>query len=271
VLRLRVLTAAIGLPLVLASILIGPATFAFFIAFVACICAYELCHLAPGASGRDPLSAIAVIWAGLLSLQWVARVPEGIGTLLLAAPLFLSLLLLLPPSASRPSFGQWSWAMAGALYIGVFMGHWGALYRLPLGANLVLFGMLVTFAYDSFAFFSGRSFGRRKLAPHLSAAKTWEGVVGGLVMAVVVGLLVRIMLGATSDGFPWSAWTVALVAVVISMAAQTGDLIESGVKRSAGVKDMGGVLPGHGGMLDRFDSLLLTGPVLYYVALWGLA
>jgi phosphatidate cytidylyltransferase len=271
VLRLRVLTAAVGLPLVLASILIGPVAFAVFIAVVAGVCAYELCRLAPGVAGRDPLITMAVAWAVVLSLKGVLRLPEGMAAFVLAAPLFLSLLLLLPSSASRRSFGQWSWAIAGALYVGVFLGHWGALYQLPLGAELVVFGMLVTFAYDSFAFFSGRSFGRHKLAPHLSAGKTWEGVAGGMAMAVVVGLLVRIFIMSTSGSFPWSVGAVALVAVAISVAAQVGDLIESGVKRSAGVKDMGAVLPGHGGMLDRFDSLLLTGPVLYYVALWGMA
>ena len=271
VLRLRVLTAIVGLPLVLVSILIGPLAFAVFLGVVAGVCAYEVCRLAPGATGRDALSGIAVAWAVVLSLQGVARLAEGMATFLLAAPLLLSLLLLLPPSTSRRSFAQWSWAMAGALYVGVFLGHWGSLYQLPSGAELVLFGMLVTFSYDSFAFFAGRSFGRHKLAPHLSAAKTWEGVAGGMAMAVGVGLLVRSIIIATSGSFPWSAGAAVLVAVAISVAAQVGDLVESGVKRSSGVKDMGGVLPGHGGMLDRFDSLLLTGPVLYYVALWVMA
>jgi len=235
------------------------------------MCAFELSRLAAGVARRDPLVVVAVTWSVALVLAALYPLPVSIAGLVLVAPLLVSLLFLLLPEPGRRSFSQWSWAMAGALYIGVFLGHWGSLYRLSDGLVLVVFGMLVTFSYDSFAYFAGRAFGRHKLAPHLSAAKTWEGVGGGLAMAIVAGLVLSALLSHTAGGFPFSLPVAALAAIAVSVAAQVGDLIESGMKRSAGVKDAGGMLPGHGGMLDRFDSLLLTGPVLYYLSLWVIA
>ncbi len=142
---------------------------------------------------------------------------------------------------------------------------------LPAGLSLVLFGMLTTFSYDSFAFLFGRAFGRHKLAPRISGAKTWEGAIGGLISALGIGLLVRAVLLGIIGEFPFPVVLTLLASACIAVTAQVGDLVESALKRGAAVKDTGGVLPGHGGMLDRFDSLLFTGTMLYYFALWGVS
>ena len=214
---------------------------------------------------------IAVALAIVLAVAGVVPQADDVFAFLVTAILSLSLLMLLTTSTLRRSFTQWAWSIAGALYVGWMLGHWGRLYVVQSGRELVVFGMFVTFFYDTFAYFVGRAIGRHKLAPRLSAKKTWEGAVGGLVMAVVGGLLIWLTFFKLGSGFPLSLSFTVLVSVLIAVAAQTGDLVESALKRSAGAKDSGGILPGHGGMLDRFDSLLFTGPTLYYLVVAGLA
>jgi phosphatidate cytidylyltransferase len=136
-------------------------------------------------------------------------------------------------------------------------------YAIGAGAGtvLVFFPVLITWATDVGAYTFGRTFGKRKLIPSVSPGKTVEGAVGGLGLAIVICLLyVRFILmpygqlGLTIQG-------AVLFAIVISVAAQTGDLAESLLKREAGVKDSSRILPGHGGILDRFDSLLFVMPI----------
>ena len=267
-LRLRFLTAAIGLPLVILAIVLGPLPYCVFLGCVAAMCAYELGHLAPQIRGWNLVSSVAVLFAVLLAC-W-RLLPFSSVLLSLAATVLVvgSLVALLDAGGGQRTFGQWSWCMAGALYVGWLFGHWGGVYGLYQGVALVFFGMFTTFFYDTFAYFTGRAFGRHKLAPRVSAGKSWEGACGGVVVAVVGALLVREAALGLTGSFPFSASLSVVAAVVLAVAAQLGDLVESALKRSAGVKDAGGVLPGHGGMLDRFDSLMLSGPMLYYFAVW---
>jgi phosphatidate cytidylyltransferase len=132
------------------------------------------------------------------------------------------------------------------------------------GAWAVLFVFLTTWACDTGAFFVGRTFGRHKLAPQLSPGKTREGAIGGLLAALVVGSVLGNVLHL---GSPLSL----LLGVVSGVLGQVGDLVASAIKRELGLKDFGALLPGHGGILDRFDSLLLTAPAIYYILLlWPL-
>jgi phosphatidate cytidylyltransferase len=138
------------------------------------------------------------------------------------------------------------------------------------GPSLVAFLLCAVWAGDSAALYVGRAWGRHKLAPTLSPNKSWEGSlgsVGGSLLAAGILLGLATLLQAHDIAvlsYPEETWYWLLLAVIINIAAQVGDLAESALKRSAGVKDSGTLLPGHGGVLDRMDALLLAAPALWY-------
>jgi len=147
----------------------------------------------------------------------------------------------------------------GVLYLGVTMSFLVTTRLLPHGEWLVFFLLLVTWIGDTGAYYAGTIWGRYQLAPRISPKKSVEGLAGGLIAAIVAAYLAR-----------WwflpmlSAIDCAILAVLLTAVGLWGDLAESAMKRSVGAKDSGGVLPGHGGMLDRLDSLLFTAPTFYY-------
>jgi len=152
------------------------------------------------------------------------------------------------------------------------------------GAIYLLYLLLVVWAGDIFAYFVGRALGRHRMAPRISPKKTWEGAAASLAASLVVGILLfdhapgissallRWGLIARRDGMfgleKPELWPIILLTTALNVAAQLGDLVESLIKRGAGVKDSGTILPGHGGMLDRIDALLFAAPVLWYYAAW---
>lgn len=135
-------------------------------------------------------------------------------------------------------------------------------YRVEAGAMWVLIAFLLVWVTDSAAYFAGRAWGRRKLSPKLSPSKTWEGSIGGWVCASLLGLGLGFWMQDTFHN-PFSG---LLLGMLAGIWAQVGDLVESAMKRELGVKDFGGWLPGHGGVLDRFDSFLFVCPLVY---LWS--
>ncbi|RME70548.1 MAG: phosphatidate cytidylyltransferase, partial [Chloroflexi bacterium] len=162
---------------------------------------------------------------------------------------------------SRTPTADWALTVAGGLYIGWGMGHLVALRGLSDGLAWVWLALLATWGADTFAYFVGRAVGRHKLWPRHSPKKTWEGLAGG----VVGGLLGA---GLVAAVFP-IGWSSALViGAIVPIVALFGDLSISMMKRDVGVKDSSNLLPGHGGFLDRIDSLLFVSVVVYYYALW---
>jgi phosphatidate cytidylyltransferase len=155
-------------------------------------------------------------------------------------------------------------------YIGLTLLPLISLHEQPNGPSLVTFLLCIVWAGDSTALVVGRTWGKRKLAPSLSPGKTWAGAVGsvaGSMAAAVVLLELAARLQARDLAvlsYPDELWYWLVLAVVVNVAAQVGDLAESALKRSAGVKDSGSLLPGHGGVLDRIDAVLLAAPVLWY-------
>jgi phosphatidate cytidylyltransferase len=155
------------------------------------------------------------------------------------------------------------------VYLGVPLGF-AVLLRASasepwLGALLLIFPMAVAWAGDAAAFFGGRRWGRKKLAPAVSPGKTVVGSVSGLVGSVVMGILIVFLTSLWVPGFPIGYVGAVILAIAIGTLSQFGDLAESALKRSVGVKDSGFFLPGHGGVLDRFDGVLLTLPATYLV------
>jgi phosphatidate cytidylyltransferase len=166
-------------------------------------------------------------------------------------------------SPIQEASGHWAWMLAGVLYLGVTLGHFVGLRQQPMGTQWVLFLLLTTFACDTAAFLVGRRWGRRKMAYTISPGKTWEGAGSGLAASVVLGPALVWVLGLP---VPW--WQGIVMGGLVGIVGQLGDLTESALKRGAQVKDAGAFLPGHGGILDRIDSLLFNVVVLYYYVLW---
>jgi phosphatidate cytidylyltransferase len=171
-------------------------------------------------------------------------------------------------------------------YIAVPMALLVQIRQQPAGAILVIYTLLVVWAGDIFAYFVGKAIGRHRMSPEISPKKTWEGAVASVVASVVVGTLwfqhsagistwlLQAGLIERRDGMfglqePSLGVIVALSAIV-NIAAQLGDLVESLIKRGAGVKDSGAILPGHGGMLDRVDAMLFAVPVVWAWSAWRL-
>jgi phosphatidate cytidylyltransferase len=147
----------------------------------------------------------------------------------------------------------------GALYVGLTLGSYLLLRSLPFGEKLIIFVILVTWVGDAGAYYCGMRWGHRPLAPVLSPKKTVEGLMGGLAASALTALIARAWL------LPQYGIVEALaLGLILGAVGTLGDLAESALKRSAGVKDSGAVIPAHGGMLDRIDSLLFTGPLFYY-------
>ena len=169
-------------------------------------------------------------------------------------------------------------------YVALPLGFLVQLREQPSGAFLVIYLLLVVWAGDIFAYFIGRSLGQHLMSPRISPKKTWEGAAASIIASVTIGaiffhyslpissFLLRTHLIQPRDGIfglqKPPLWPTLALSAVLNIAAQLGDLVESLLKRGAGVKDSGAILPGHGGMLDRIDALLFAAPVLWYYAAW---
>jgi phosphatidate cytidylyltransferase len=172
------------------------------------------------------------------------------------------------------------------VYIAVPMALLVAIREQPAGAIWTIYTLLAVWAGDIFAYFVGKSLGRHRMSPEISPKKTWEGAVASILASVIVGTLwmqhapgisaalLRIGLIDRRDGMfgleQPQLWPILLLSAVVNIAAQLGDLVESLIKRGAGVKDSGTILPGHGGMLDRIDAMLFAVPVVWAYGAWRL-
>ena len=260
----RVISALVGVPLVFLAIYLGGAWFAAAVGLVALAGLREYFrmveHAGYGASSAYAIPAALVIlvptavWASLPALA------SG-GTF----ALLLALVYLLFLQARSGDVAKWGIAVTGVFYVAWLLGHFILLRSLPDGARWIILALLVTWATDTGAYFSGRALGRHRLAPRISPKKTWEGSIGGLLWAVGGALLLSWLFGV--PGNPLHA---AAVGAIVGIVSQLGDLAESMLKRQTGVKDSGRSIPGHGGVLDRLDSLLFAVPVVYYYAIWVL-
>jgi len=266
----RILTALVLIPLVLLMVFVGPRwqwLFTLAVAGVAALAAWEYLGLAEKSGAKPPRVAVLVA-VGLLFAGNFAYPDQ-------TAPLFggLSLGLLIYctfRSSIDHLLADAATSVFCLLYVGLTLLALPSLREETNGPSLVAFLLCVVWAGDIAALYVGRTLGRLKLAPSLSPNKTWEGTLGSVAgsMAAAGGLVYLSTWLAQLDSarlsYPEDLWYWLGLAVLVNVAAQVGDLAESALKRSVGVKDSGALLPGHGGVLDRVDALLLAAPVLWY-------
>ena len=266
-LKHRVITAALGVPLIILAIWFGDPWpwFSLLIAAAALAGTYEFYHMA-NFDRREPLIYLGLLWALALVLSPHYRSPDVL-PIVITATMLISLICLLCRPSKEGAFRNWAWTIVGALYVGWMLSYWLSLRGLEDGRNWVYLAMLTTFANDTGAFFIGRAMGKHRLAPAISAAKTWEGALGGLISAILAAVVVATVLNFISP-FTFRYWQTILLGFLVGLFAQLGDLVESLLKRNMGVKESGNLLPGHGGILDRFDSLIFVGAVVYYYVIW---
>lgn len=266
----RILFAVIAAPASIAIVYLGDWALAILLSVLAALAAWELFRIARD-TGAFPLDIAGISLAALVPIAVHAQ-RLGVYTLSLTVIVAIVLLLFASTIWLRGPQGKPLSSVAitafGVMYASLFSYVYALRYHdyavgAGAGTALVVLPVILTWATDIGAYTFGRTFGRKKLIPSVSPGKTVEGAVGGLGITIVICLLyVRFILmpyaqlGLTIQG-------AVLFAIVVSVAAQTGDLAESLLKREAGIKDSSNIIPGHGGILDRFDSLLFVMPIAF--------
>jgi phosphatidate cytidylyltransferase len=286
-LRTRLLSAAVLAPIVLAIVLLGEPWLSLLVGIAGFLAFVELVALLD-AGGYEPpqvltmVGGMALLGAGLLAANDAAAGgvlatlldaldPPGIVAASLVAVILLLAAAAFTRSDPRRGFVTWSMSTFGVAYLGlllpaiVLVAHLapaGGTATTPVGALGLASGgawaltlVLVVWGYDSGAYLIGRVVGRRRLIDHISPSKTVEGLFGGLVVATLGAGIGAVLVGL-------EPWHPLLIGPLVGLAAQAGDLAESMLKRAAGRKESGFLVPGHGGILDRVDSFLFAAPVL---------
>jgi len=277
-LKKRVITGLWGIPLLIAAIWFGEPLFTILLVVWGALAALEFYRLVTAAK-VPPLTYFGLAWTVFFIASRNSQVVSFLQPYLSEsqlAPLLITLAVMLPLiwRLLRPrkveAFASWAWTIAGILYIGWLLGYLVALRDLDSNRtwqSWVFFALFTTFASDTAAFFAGRALGRHHLAPRISPGKTWEGAIAGVVGAIIVSLLFTI---PSPVSLPLSYGQAIILGLLVSIFGQLGDLVESLLKRNMGVKDSGRLLPGHGGALDRIDSVVFAGVVVYYYVIWAM-
>ncbi|MFH1031608.1 MAG: phosphatidate cytidylyltransferase [Chloroflexota bacterium] len=272
-LKQRVITSLWGLLLLIVTNWFGSPWFTLLIAIWGLLACYEFYNLIT-TTGAKPQTYFGLIWSLLFIIsqdsQLQAFINRGfdinlITPLLLTSAVVISLICLLSYSPKEKAFISWAWMMAGILYIGWLTSYLVAIRGFDYGRNWAFFVLFVTFASDTSAYLVGSTLGRHYLAPYISPKKTWEGAIGGGIGAVLVSL---IFILPTTLNLPITAWQAILAGLLVSFFGQLGDMVKSLFKRNMRAKDSGKLLPGHGGFLDRLDSVLFAAVVIYYYVIW---
>ncbi len=273
-LRQRVLSAVIFVPILFASIWFRNPWFSIVVAVAALLGVFEFYSMV-SRKGWQPLTFFGMLWTLFFVFNayytpkyssdnvYIVATSALIG---LAITLSLVWMLFLRPSGEK-TMASWAASVTGIFYMGWLLSYWVLIMNSYggdwNGRSWVFLALFSTFAVDTTAYFVGRAWGRHKMAPTVSPGKTWEGAAGGLVGAIAAVIILALILNV---GISYSE--MIILGVIIAVFAQLGDLAESKLKRSMGVKEAGNLIPGHGGILDRLDSIVFTGVVVYYCLRW---
>jgi phosphatidate cytidylyltransferase len=274
-LKNRIITSAWAIPLLGVIIWFGEPYFTIFIAIAGLLAMIEFSRLTNVIKDK-PLTIFGIIWTLLFIVirnpHIESRIQPYISLDLLYPFLFtagiaVSLIVLLTRKQKQGAFTDWAWIFAGILYVGWLLSYLVALRGLDDGRSWVFLAIFATFG--SAAYFVGRTMGKNKLAPVVSPNKTWEGAAGGLIGGIIVSLFFLLPTPVRLTAFVnW--WQIVILGLMISVFGQLGDLVESLLKRNTGVKDSGNLFPGHGGILDRMDSIVFAVVVVYYWVVWSI-
>ncbi|AYC29273.1 phosphatidate cytidylyltransferase [Paenisporosarcina cavernae] len=261
----RIITGVIAAGLFIPVVFFGGLTFSLLIYAIATICLYEMLRMKKLSlfSGHGIISLFA-LYVFLMPNEWAKQLFQRFDYSKIDLAIF-SILIMLAYTVlvkNRFTFDDAAFAILSSLYIGI--GFYYFIETRHAGLEFVLFALLVIWMTDTGAYFTGRRFGKHKLWPDISPNKTIEGFVGGIVTAIIFVLIFQLLYPLTSS------WTYLFVVTIIaSIVGQIGDLVESAIKRHYHVKDSGTILPGHGGLLDRFDSLIFVLPVIHLLHFVG--
>ena len=255
----RVLSAAVLIPVVLGTAYAGGPYFAVIVTVAALLAGYEF-YCIMRERGHEPsyVAGLALI-AVLLIDAYAPR--SGIMRCGVTATVIVLMLSQILRADTQGFLTNWALTLVGALYVGGLAGHLVSVRNLPGGLGWLMLTFAGTWATDTAAYFAGTYHGRRGFFTRLSPHKTLEGAVAGFVLGIVAILIAGHLLGLL-------LWQSLVLGVLLTLGVTFGDLAESLVKRQVGVKDSSTLIPGHGGMLDRIDSLLFAGVVVYYFAIW---
>ena len=268
----RILTAAVALPFLISSILISrlQPLFVLLVAAGLTLGLLEFWKLAKRRGLKPDIAAGYLAAAAIVTIFYFNEPgQDAFSMFLLLATLIVLTIASLAAATFRGApfdnmIASTGATVLGVLYVALLGSHLVALrsgFSQRLSAHLLSFFLLVVLGSDTGAYYVGRAFGKHKLAPKISPGKTWEGAAGGLLAGLLMAALSHLWFFRE---LPWK-WTLPLATVMVLLGI-VGDLTESALKRSAGAKDAANILPGHGGVLDRLDSLLFNAPVIYYFA-----
>ncbi len=267
VIKQRIITALIALPLLILCVLYASQDqFAALIFIVSAFALHEFYRMAlPETRRMEASLSVAVGVLCCVGLVYASNTPFHLLSMVLPC-LFLALVYLFRFQNMQSVSRDLAVSLLGLMYIPLLLSHAALMRALPAGRDWIFLVLLVVMASDTLAYFVGRKFGRHRLYEAVSPKKSIEGSLGGLVGGVIGATICKLWFFAEL-----SSLDVIFVGIGVGVFSQLGDLIESLLKRSFGVKDSGTLIPGHGGILDRLDSLLFAFPITYYYAVWVIA
>jgi len=259
----RIITAVIAAALFLPIVFYGRLPFVLLTYLLASVGLFELLKM-KGQQLFSPngILSLLLLWVILFPKQYehvfhtfyYSKVEMGVAFLLL-------ILTYTVITKNQFNFEDAAFSVFSAIYVGI--GFYFFMEARQAGVIFIFYSLFLIWATDSGAYFFGKAFGKRKLLPEISPNKTVEGSIGGVVCAVIVSLLFSLFTNINA-----TLITLMGITIVLSVFGQIGDLVQSAFKRHFNVKDSGNILPGHGGILDRFDSLLFVLPLLHFFHLW---